>query len=255
MALYVKVFTSFFSSRKTIRLRAILGNDALWVPIRLWSYAAENQPDGDFSGYSEQELALLIGYSGDATSMLEALQQAGFLDEGMKIHNWAERNGYHETFSQRGKNAAEARWSKHKEKKQKKENKRRERVEGSIATSIKGLTDSESEVCDYCISIGLTKSDGVACFAKWQGNGWMNGKSPIKDWKATIRSWKAQGFLPSQKNGRTPKIETPKPIPRPEVDPKKWEAFLVDQYPPHVGKVTPQSASEIVFKEFLEFSK
>lgn len=197
MALYVKVFTSFFSSKKTIRLRALLGNDALWVPIRLWAYAAENQPDGDFSDYSSTEIALLVGYDKEATSMLHALQQVCFMD-GMKIHGWAEHNAYHQTFSERGKIAANARW--YKEKKQKKDTDKKERVETSIATRmLKASKPTENEVIQYCLTLQLPDSDGAACFAKWQGNGWINGKAPIKDWQATIRSWKLNGYMPSQK--------------------------------------------------------
>jgi hypothetical protein len=48
-------------------------------------------------------------------------------------------------------------------------------------------------------SIGLPESDAEYTFHKWQGNGWMNGKNPIKDWKATVRQWKTGKFLPSQK--------------------------------------------------------
>lgn len=112
MSLFVKVFTNFYTHRKTARLRALLGDDALWLPPRLWAYAAENQPDGDFSSYSDQELALLIGYSKDATSMLQALLQAGFMDPDRKLHDWTEHNGYHEVYAERAKQAAAARWQK-----------------------------------------------------------------------------------------------------------------------------------------------
>ena len=57
------------------------------------------------------------------------------------------------------------------------------------------------EVMAFAESLGLQASDGEATFYKWEGNGWKNGSNPVKDWKATIRSWKAGGFLPSQKNG------------------------------------------------------
>lgn len=59
--------------------------------------------------------------------------------------------------------------------------------------------DSQRLVVEYCISLGLPAQDGEACFAKWQGNNWSNGGQPIRDWKATIRSWKLQGYLPSQR--------------------------------------------------------
>jgi hypothetical protein len=59
---------------------------------------------------------------------------------------------------------------------------------------------TEEEIIQFVVSIDLPKSDGEACFHKWKGNGWKNGTNPIKDWQATIRSWKASGYLPSQKN-------------------------------------------------------
>lgn len=60
---------------------------------------------------------------------------------------------------------------------------------------------SEVELSAYCISIGLPESDGHWLFDKWQGNGWKNGAASIKDWKSTVRSWKAAGYMASQKNG------------------------------------------------------
>ena len=100
----------FYSHRKTARLRARIGDDALWLLPRLWAYCAENQPDGDLSAYDTQELALLIGYKGDATSMLQALKDCRWIDLDGKVHDWEEHNGYHKKFSIRAKNAAEARW-------------------------------------------------------------------------------------------------------------------------------------------------
>lgn len=116
MSLYVKVFCGFYRHRKTMRLRAMLGDDALWIPPALWAYAAENQPDGDFSSYEPGEIALSIGYNKDALSMLEALHSAGFMDETNRIHDWQEHNSYHETYANRAKAAAAARWKNKKEK-------------------------------------------------------------------------------------------------------------------------------------------
>ena len=114
--LYVKLFTGFFAHRKTLRLRAALGDDAFWVPPRLWAYAAEQQPDGVFEDYSAEEIASLIGYTSptrDASSMLQALLKHGFMDANpLRIHNWAEHSRYHQTFADRAKKAAAARWSK-----------------------------------------------------------------------------------------------------------------------------------------------
>jgi len=110
--LYVRVMTGFYSHRKTVRLFPKIGNDAFWLPPRLWAYCAENQPDGNLSGYQADELAMLVGYKGDACSMLVALKDCGFIDLDGGIHDWKEHNGYHEKFSVRAKTAAAARWSK-----------------------------------------------------------------------------------------------------------------------------------------------
>lgn len=113
MSLYVRVFTNFYTHRKTARLRVLLGDDALWLVPRLWAYAAENQPDGIFSDYSPEEIASLVGYSKDAQSMLEALLKAGFLDpDPLRLHDWKEHNNYHQTFKERASKAAKVRWSK-----------------------------------------------------------------------------------------------------------------------------------------------
>jgi hypothetical protein len=118
MSLYVRLQTTYWNHRKTFRLKIALGEYALWIPLRLWSYAAEYQPDGDFTDYSPDDLKTVLSYSGDATSMLKALQDSGFMD-GMKIHGWDEHNAFHATYSDRARKAADARWKK--EKNQKKE--------------------------------------------------------------------------------------------------------------------------------------
>ena len=111
--LYVRLYTGFFTHRKTLRLKATLGNDAYWIPQRIWAYAVENQPDGDFSKYTEEEIAQLIGYDGNASRMLEALLKVGFMAESpLRIHDWGEHNSFHKTFSERAKKAAGVRWAK-----------------------------------------------------------------------------------------------------------------------------------------------
>jgi hypothetical protein len=110
MSLYVRLMTGFWSHRKTAKLRSLIGDDALWVPLRLWCYAAEHQPDGCFKQYSSTDIAMLIAYSKDATVMLEALHTAGFMDN-MNLHGWEEHNGFHKTYSDRAQKAAKARWS------------------------------------------------------------------------------------------------------------------------------------------------
>lgn len=133
--LYIRLRTGFYTNRKTIRLRVAIGNDAFWVPPRLWAYCAENQPDGDLSGYQAQELAMLIGYEGDAKRMLVALKDCGLITSDGKINDWSEHNGYHKKFSDRAKSAAAARWQPARPKKEKKQKKEGTKERG------KGITE------------------------------------------------------------------------------------------------------------------
>lgn len=57
---------------------------------------------------------------------------------------------------------------------------------------------SAAEVADYCKALGLPPTDAEYFWNKWVGNGYKNNKSPMKDWQAVIRSWKAAGHCPSQ---------------------------------------------------------
>jgi hypothetical protein len=57
-----------------------------------------------------------------------------------------------------------------------------------------------SELKEYAVEIGLPESDGESMFDHWEANGWKNGSNKVRDWKAGIRKWKSQGWLPSQKH-------------------------------------------------------
>lgn len=71
---------------------------------------------------------------------------------------------------------------------------------------------------EFAVSIGLHPIDGEHCFWKWEGNGWTNNKTAIKDWKATIRNWKTMKILPSQKPDFTPPVELDSLMAEPEYD-------------------------------------
>ena len=144
--LYVRLHSSFWTHRKTLQLRRKLGDAAFWIPPRLWSFAAENAPDGDLSNYQAEDLAMLVQYSGNAQEMLQALNDAGFLENGI-IRNWEERNSFHVTNHERAKTAAAARWSKRNEKlsKEKERDKDKEKEKESKQASLKQcLTNAPS---------------------------------------------------------------------------------------------------------------
>jgi hypothetical protein len=56
-----------------------------------------------------------------------------------------------------------------------------------------------SEVLDYCSKRRLPESDAKYFHDHWLGNGFTNNGKQIRDWRAVIRSWQIQGYLPSQR--------------------------------------------------------
>lgn len=146
--LYIRVRTGFYTHRKTAKLRSLIGDDAFWVPPRIWAYAAENQPDGDMSGYGSEELAMLIGCAKHTTSIKGYLSECGFLDSDGKIHDWIEHNGYHKKFSDRATAAALARWGTKRKEPKEKELKRKEESGDKQclghACSISGYADLQN---------------------------------------------------------------------------------------------------------------
>lgn len=197
--LYIRVKTGFYTHRKTIRLMNLIGKDAYWVPVRLWSYCAENQPDGNLSSYTPQEMAMLIAYDKDACSMLEALKSCGFIDSDMTIHGWFEHNGYHKKYSDRAKTAALARWSgkesvphtpPKKDSKKKEESGDKHCI--SIASSINGSFSKPSieEIRFHALKIGLSEPESERFFHFYESNGWRVGKVSMKSWHSAMAGWK-----------------------------------------------------------------
>lgn len=60
---------------------------------------------------------------------------------------------------------------------------------------------TSEEISAFCAVEGITPPDATWFFNKCEGNGWTNAGKAIKDWRATLRAWKAAGYLPTQKPG------------------------------------------------------
>ena len=67
---------------------------------------------------------------------------------------------------------------------------------------------SVEEVKIFCVSIGLPESDGEGFWLSKEGTGW----DKVKDWKATVRCWKHNGWMPSQKRNGFSKPPTVRAI-------------------------------------------
>jgi hypothetical protein len=75
-------------------------------------------------------------------------------------------------------------------------------------SKAKGTLD---QLRTYAKEIGLPESDGESRFYGWEANGWMTGKNRIKDWKAAMRTWKANRWLPSQQTAKIHDAPAPPP--------------------------------------------
>lgn len=84
-------------------------------------------------------------------------------------------------------------------------------LDGSTKPAKTNGKGTLAELEAYAVEIGLLASDGTAMFDHWTANGWRNGSSPSKCWKAGMRKWKGRGWMPSQTgrqsgfNGHRPK--------------------------------------------------
>lgn len=101
-------------------------------------------------------------------------------------------------------------------------------------------------VSEFALSQGLTHNDAEYIFQGWESKGWKN----IKDWRATIRSWKAGGFFPSQKAQVLARRHPPPPhqSPAPKADyGKGWDIGAVARNEaPYVRKpLTPEQLAAV----------
>ena len=89
--------------------------------------------------------------------------------------------------------------SKRYRRKKKQEQEEVEGEEGNQAPSltVNGASNTshppKQEIENFCVSLGLPRSDGEAMLLHWEEKKWP------KNWKLTIRKWKSFGYLPSQK--------------------------------------------------------
>ena len=69
-----------------------------------------------------------------------------------------------------------------------------------VVTTLKSKRKANYEdLKAFCSELNLPELDSEYLFNHWEGNGWTNKDKPIRNWKATIRAWKAARILPSQK--------------------------------------------------------
>lgn len=80
---------------KTIKLKRRLQHAGPLHLIYLWLWAAQNRPDGDLSGMTDEDIEIASGWDGEADSFVKALLAVGWLDgdEGdRRLHDWEDHN-------------------------------------------------------------------------------------------------------------------------------------------------------------------
>lgn len=95
MASWIESHTVLMRHRKLIELSRALGirrSYALGHLHALWHTAIEQQEDGDLSAWSDDMIAEVSDYQGDAHHWVKALQTYGFLT-GRLIHDWPDYAG------------------------------------------------------------------------------------------------------------------------------------------------------------------
>ncbi len=110
----------------------------------------------------------------------------------------------------------------HREKKSTSVNKRKQKSTLSTHAEADAYTDTKEikrkplsllGCVDYAKTIGISESDATAFFDSQESGGWTRAGKALKDWKAALRTWKANAWLPSQKqkpNAARPDFSRPK---------------------------------------------
>ena len=63
--------------------------------------------------------------------------------------------------------------------------------EGSFLNSSSRFTKPlEAEVRSYALSVGFAELSAAEFIAFYESKGWVVGRSPMKDWRAAVRTWK-----------------------------------------------------------------
>lgn len=214
-----RLSTAFFTHPKTIKLQRKLGSDGVLAFIKLLAFTAANRPSGVLDKVDDETLAIATDYD-DIDSLVAVLVEIGFLDKQRKqlsVHDWADHNGYAmhaKARSEKARKAAKAKWDKEKSASSEHATSMQQ-AESSTAPSptptpepdpspdpVVPITASTrfkkptvQEVKAYCHERG-NNIDPIKFVNHYEAKGWMIGKTPMKDWKAAVRTWEQRDETP-----------------------------------------------------------
>lgn len=111
-----RVAVGFLTNKKTLRLKARLGQLAIEVLLLLWEQTAVQYPTGNWGDMDPEMLAVMLRWTGDPQVLWDALVGGGWLEERdgeLWVHEWEKHNGYcaqADWRRERAKKAAAASW-------------------------------------------------------------------------------------------------------------------------------------------------
>jgi len=197
---WIKMNKSLPRDPRVVRISSALKADRLRTVgglLSAWCLLDEQTEDGKLEGYTPELMDEIVGFQG----LARAMESVGWLevsDGFLVVPRFEEHNGQsakrRAQDSDRKMYARKADKCPHAKRTKSGLEKRREEKILTLTSKNKAKGDLE-EMKSFAVEIGLLESDGENCFCKWESTGWKG----IKDWRMKMRTWKSEGFHPSQK--------------------------------------------------------
>ena len=94
----IRVDVGFLDHWKTDTLIAACGADGVLALMRLWTFAAQNKPDGRLTGVQTSMIERIAKWRGDPGALLRVLIETRFIEQDQDgvwlIHDWEQHNPY-----------------------------------------------------------------------------------------------------------------------------------------------------------------
>lgn len=93
---WIELHQTLPTHRKIKKLKRVLKiktPQAVGHVVMLWLWSIDNAPDGDLSKVDAEDIAEACEWPKDAGDFVAAMQEAGFIDPDMRLHDWSEYTG------------------------------------------------------------------------------------------------------------------------------------------------------------------
>jgi hypothetical protein len=193
----------------------------------LWYMTATNAPDGAVGRYSNLEIAAWLEWAGDENHLVESMIKARFLDRcsthRLVVHDWQDHCPLHvkANLSKHKKDFAQAESEEPpmgdsqggsqgklldpvqegpsysiqtkpiqtKPRKTLADRKPADDPPGHVNGSRRFTPPQIPEIREYITQLADCSVDPIAFWNHYEAVGWRVGKSPMKDWRAAVRTW------------------------------------------------------------------